>query len=89
MVEAVYSDADLLCPHRPLSWAQLTGAGISVAAGAGAALIAATRTKKYMQKANQEFFEPRGLRASIRNYDELISKLGLGYTGQAAQSSLP
>jgi hypothetical protein len=42
-----------------------------------------------MQKMNQELFEPRGLRASICDYNELVAKLGLDSGGQAAQPSLP
>jgi hypothetical protein len=64
----------------PLHTVQLAGAGLAVAVGVGTAIVTRTRTQKFMEIVNQQFFGPRGLRASILNNAELVLKLGLSST---------
>ncbi|KAH8649379.1 hypothetical protein BX600DRAFT_475026 [Xylariales sp. PMI_506] len=60
----------------PNHWVQLASAGIGVAAGVGTAAIAITRTRRLLERINQEYFAPRGLKASIVKNKDLAEKLG-------------
>ncbi|KAH8894598.1 hypothetical protein GQ53DRAFT_820966 [Thozetella sp. PMI_491] len=61
----------------PLHTVQLVAAGVSVATGVGTAVATKARTKKFMETVNREFFEPRGLKATMYKNSELIARLGL------------
>ena len=49
---------------------------MNVAAGAGSAAVCAIRTKSFLEKVNQEYFAPRGLKASVCKDEELRNKIG-------------
>jgi len=55
-------------PHH---WAQAASGAIGFAAGAGTQVVAAARTKLYLKKVNEDFFNRRGLRASVVGDDDL------------------
>ncbi|KAI1628234.1 hypothetical protein EDD37DRAFT_299913 [Exophiala viscosa] len=55
-------------PHH---WAQAASGAIGLAAGAGTQVVAAARTKLYLKKVNEDFFNRRGLRASVVGDDDL------------------
>lgn len=50
---------------------------MNAAAGAGTAAASYSRTRYFMEKANCEYFAPRGLHVSVCKHDELAEKLGL------------
>ena len=60
-------------PHH---WAQVASGAVGVAAGAGNAAFSAGRSRMFMNKVNEEFFAPRGLKASIKKDKELGIMLG-------------
>ncbi|KAK1687578.1 hypothetical protein BDP55DRAFT_630773 [Colletotrichum godetiae] len=62
----------------PNHWAQLAGGIANVTAGLGTAAIRIIRTKIFLDEANRDYFEPRGLRASICKSKSLAAKLGCG-----------
>lgn len=61
-------------PHH---WTNLAGAGINAAAGGGTAAVLYDKTRHYPEKANREYFAPRGLQISIYKHERLAEKLGL------------
>ncbi|KAK1635580.1 hypothetical protein BDP81DRAFT_322000, partial [Colletotrichum phormii] len=62
----------------PNHWAQLAGGIANVTAGLGTAATRIIRTKVFLDKANRDYFEPRGLKASICKSKSLAAKLGCG-----------
>ncbi|OJJ30110.1 hypothetical protein ASPWEDRAFT_142297 [Aspergillus wentii DTO 134E9] len=60
----------------PSHWAAIAGTGMQVAAGVGTAVVSRIRTKKYLDMANERYFGPRGLRASIKNNEEVAAVVG-------------
>ncbi|KAK5199384.1 hypothetical protein LTR72_001164 [Exophiala xenobiotica] len=60
-------------PHH---WAQVASGAVGMAAGAGNAAFTAGRSRMFMNKVNQEFFAPRGLKASIKKDKDLNIMLG-------------
>lgn len=61
-------------PHH---WAVAIGTGIQVVIGAGTAAIIIARTKKYLASANEEYFNPRGLKVSLKKDPEVAALLGV------------
>lgn len=55
----------------------MTGTGLNVAAGVGSYATSVIRTRALMSKINEEYFAPRGLKASICKNEELGRKLGI------------
>lgn len=62
---------------RPHHWAQAASFGVRAVAGVGTAAISATRTKAFFQKVNEEYLNPRGLKASLKKDEEVAAQLGL------------
>ncbi|EXF77138.1 hypothetical protein CFIO01_01785 [Colletotrichum fioriniae PJ7] len=62
----------------PNHWAQLAGGIANVTAGLGTAATRIVRTKMFLDQVNRDYFEPRGLRASICKSKTLAAKLGCG-----------
>lgn len=54
----------------------IAGASINVAAGVGTAATTLLRTRRFLEEANRELFEPRGLKVSICKDRNLVEKLG-------------
>jgi len=67
-----------MVPHH---WAQAASFGIGVAAGAGTAAVAYTRTKRYLEGVNKDFFAPRGLKVMLVKDKMLGEILGEGLEG--------
>ncbi|RDW90950.1 hypothetical protein BP5796_02115 [Coleophoma crateriformis] len=55
----------------------LTGMGVQALAKVGAVAVSKSRTAMYMKAVNEEFFAPRGLKASIMQHEALSVTLGL------------
>jgi hypothetical protein len=62
-----------MIPHH---WAMAAGAGIQVAAGVGMSKVRAARTKAFLEKSNEQFFNPRGLKVRLCKDDELAKVVG-------------
>ncbi|KAJ9647534.1 uncharacterized protein PV06_00246 [Exophiala oligosperma] len=60
-------------PHH---WAQATSAAVGLVAGIGSAAVSAGRSAAFMKKVNAAYFEPRGLKASIKKDRDLNVTLG-------------
>lgn len=60
-------------PHH---WAQATSAAVGLVAGIGSAAVSAGRSAAFMKKVNAAYFEPRGLKASIKKDRDLNVMLG-------------
>lgn len=67
------SDGIGFVPHH---WAQATGAAVGLVAGIGGAAVSAGRSAAFMKKVNASYFEPRGLKASIKKDKDLNVTLG-------------
>lgn len=65
---------------RPWHWALIAGLTINGVAVAGSKVITHTRTKRYMEIVNQEYFGPRGLKVSLCNDKELAALIGYPQT---------
>lgn len=63
---------DIRSPHH---CTVITGASMNVAAGVGTAAVTMTRTRRFMDMVNQEYFAPRGLKASIYKDKQLVERL--------------
>ena len=61
----------------PVDVVQLTGFGVQVAAGIGSAALSYARTRAYVQTANRELFNPRGLHCSIMTTKKMTSQLDM------------
>ncbi|RDW58206.1 hypothetical protein BP6252_13617 [Coleophoma cylindrospora] len=55
----------------------LTGIGVQALAKVGAVAVSKSRTAMYMKAVNEQFFAPRGLKASIMQHEALSVTLGL------------
>lgn len=64
------ADADAVA-YSPIPFAGLVGLGTSVAAGAGTYAVARVRITRYLERANKEYFAPRGLSARIAKQNVL------------------
>ncbi|KAK7439289.1 hypothetical protein Landi51_11266 [Colletotrichum acutatum] len=62
----------------PYHWAQLAGGIANVTAGLGTAATRIVRTKLFLDEVNRDYFEPRGLKASICKSKSLAARLGCG-----------
>jgi hypothetical protein len=62
-----------MIPHH---WAMATGAGIQVVAGMGMSKVSAIRIKAFLEKSNEQFFNPRGLKVRLCKDDELAKVVG-------------
>ncbi|KAI9693544.1 MAG: hypothetical protein M1820_009159 [Bogoriella megaspora] len=61
----------------PNSIAQFVSGGVGLASGIGSAAFIIVRTKKYLARVNEEFFNPRGLVVLMKTDGELCQDLGL------------
>lgn len=57
--------------QRPIPFASLIGIGTSIAAGAGSYAVARVRITRYLERANKDYFIPRGLLARIAKQNTL------------------
>ncbi|KAJ5093681.1 hypothetical protein N7456_009542 [Penicillium angulare] len=62
----------------PSMIAQIVGVGVNVAAGVGSSVTTKVRTKKYLAKANEEVFHPKGLHVQMCKTDKMLEYIGLG-----------
>ncbi|KIW16905.1 hypothetical protein PV08_04095 [Exophiala spinifera] len=62
-----------MVPHH---WAQATSAAVGLVAGIGSAAVSAGRSAAFLKKVNATYFEPRGLKASIKKDKDLAVVLG-------------
>lgn len=62
----------------PLSIAQFVSLGVSVASGAATFAVAKARIARYIERANKEYFNPRGLRVRIAKQNFLPQRLQVG-----------
>jgi hypothetical protein len=64
-----------------LQTTQIVGASLNVAAGIGTAGVSIVRTKRYMKKANETVFMPKGLHAQICKTEQMHTQIGMeGYS---------
>lgn len=61
----------------PLQSTQILGASLNAAAGLGTAGVSIVRTKRYMAKANETIFGPRGLHAQICKTEKMLAQIGM------------
>jgi hypothetical protein len=61
----------------PSMIAQIVGVGVNVAAGIGSAVTTKVRTKKYLAKANEELFNPKGLHVQVCKTEKMLEYVGL------------
>ncbi|KAL1847495.1 hypothetical protein Plec18167_005119 [Paecilomyces lecythidis] len=57
--------------------AQIVGVGVNVTAGIGSAVTTKVRTKKYLAKANEEVFGPKGLHVQVCKTEKMLEYVGL------------
>ncbi|KAJ5179110.1 hypothetical protein N7492_002320 [Penicillium capsulatum] len=62
----------------PSMIAQVVGVGVNVAAGVGSSVTSKVRAKKYLAKANEDLFHPKGLHAQMCKTDKMLGYVGLG-----------
>jgi hypothetical protein len=62
----------------PLQSTQIVGASLNAAAGLGTAGVSIVRTKRYMKKANETIFRPKGLHAQICKTEKMLVQIGMG-----------
>ncbi|KAF4775626.1 hypothetical protein HER10_EVM0012678 [Colletotrichum scovillei] len=75
---AMLNTAGSIAGLVPYHWAQLAGGIANVTAGLGTAATRIVRTKLFLDKVNRDYFEPRGLKASICRSKTLAARLGCG-----------
>ncbi|KXH42221.1 hypothetical protein CSIM01_08973 [Colletotrichum simmondsii] len=75
---AMLNTAGSIAGLVPYHWAQLAGGIANVTAGLGTAATRIVRTKLFLDKVNRDYFEPRGLKASICKSETLAAKVGCG-----------
>ncbi|OHE98653.1 hypothetical protein CORC01_06104 [Colletotrichum orchidophilum] len=75
---AMLNTAGSIVGFVPNHWAQLAGGIVNVTAGLGTAATRIIRTKYFLDKVNRDYFEPRGLKASLCKSKSLAAKLGCG-----------
>ncbi|KAF4945216.1 hypothetical protein FGADI_12115 [Fusarium gaditjirri] len=56
---------------------QMVSVGVNVAAGVGSSVTTKVRTKKYLEKANETLFHPRGFHVQICKTDKMLEYVGL------------
>ncbi|OKP01320.1 hypothetical protein PENSUB_7310 [Penicillium subrubescens] len=61
----------------PLQTTQIVGASLNVAAGIGTAGVSIVRTNRYMKKANETIFKPKGLHAQICKTERMLTQIGM------------
>lgn len=74
-LRADVTDVDVVC-YSPIPFAGLISLGTSAAAGAGTYAVARVRITRYLERANREYFAPRGLLARIAKQDVLAQIFG-------------
>lgn len=77
----------------PLASTQIAGGAINLAAGLGAAGVSSARTKRFMKRANETIFKPKGLHAQICKTDKMLSHIGMAnngavFAGQQSRATL-
>ncbi|KAK1495296.1 hypothetical protein CTAM01_08751 [Colletotrichum tamarilloi] len=75
---AMLNTAGSIAGLVPYHWAQLAGGIANVTAGLGTAATRIIRTKLFLDKVNRDYFEPRGLKASICKSKTLAARVGCG-----------
>lgn len=60
---------------RPHHWAMIAGTSMNMVAGIGTAATTRTRTSRFLETANREYFAPRGLKVSIYKERQLAERL--------------
>jgi hypothetical protein len=61
----------------PLQTTQIISTSLNVAAGIGTAGVSIVRTKRYMKKANETIFKPKGLHAQICKTEQMLTQTGM------------
>ncbi|CAN9209584.1 unnamed protein product [Alternaria alternata] len=61
-----------IVPHH---WAMIAGTSMNMVAGIGTAATTRTRTSRFLETANREYFAPRGLKVSIYKERQLAERL--------------
>ncbi|KAB2110980.1 hypothetical protein AG0111_0g799 [Alternaria gaisen] len=61
-----------IVPHH---WAVIAGTSMNMVAGIGTAATTRTRTSRFLETANREYFAPRGLKVSIYKERQLAERL--------------
>lgn len=74
-MQAGFTDPNVF-RYSPIPFATLVGLGTSVAAGAGSYATARVRITRYLERANKEYFAPRGLLARIAKQNVLPQIVG-------------
>ncbi|KAF3386551.1 hypothetical protein F1880_001405 [Penicillium rolfsii] len=72
----------------PLQSTQIIGASLNLAAGIGSAGISIVRTKRYMKKANETIFKPKGLHAQICKTEKMLGQIGWGFDTAVFEKSM-
>ncbi|KAJ5789282.1 uncharacterized protein N7518_006293 [Penicillium psychrosexuale] len=57
---------------------QMVSMGVNVVAGVGSSVTTKVHTKKYLAKANEELFHPKGLHVQMCKTDKMLEYVGLG-----------
>jgi hypothetical protein len=61
----------------PSMIAQIVGVGVNVTASIGSAVTTKVRSKKYLAKANEELFNPKGLHVQVCKTEKMLEYVGL------------
>jgi hypothetical protein len=69
-------------PHH---WAQAASTGMQLVANVGTAAVSVVRTKAFLENANKQFFNPRGLKVRLCKDEEVakVVELPLGRSAVA------
>lgn len=77
----------------PLASTQIASSAMSLAAGLGTAGVSFVRTKRFMKKANETIFKPKGLHVQLCKTDQMLNHIGMAnngavFAGQQSQAIL-
>ncbi|KAJ5995525.1 hypothetical protein N7481_002502 [Penicillium waksmanii] len=77
----------------PLASTQIASGAMSLAAGLGAAGVSFVRTKRFMKRANETIFKPKGLHVQLCKTDKMLNHIGMAnhgavFAGQQSQATL-
>ncbi|QKX64432.1 uncharacterized protein TRUGW13939_11606 [Talaromyces rugulosus] len=73
----VANQAGNIAGMAPSMIAQIVGVGVNVTASIGSAVITKVRTKKYLAKANEKLFNPKGLHVQVCKTEKMLEYVGL------------
>lgn len=73
----VANQAGNIAGMAPSMIAQIVGVGVNVTASIGSAVTTKVRTKKYLAKANEELFNPKGLHVQVCKTEKMLEYVGL------------